>query len=461
MAVNLTGRAGRAKASSLLESSFAQFQADRGVVGLTTQLRRLRSSMDELTEKMTCDKGDFAEYAGLRHSLSELERGASRERAASRRAEALRSLSQLRRGDIIRVPSGRRQGFAVVLDAPDSPVKPLAPRGVRADGLLVLTMNHQVKHLSPTDFPVPVEPIDHVKIPSWFSPRSPKHRRDLGSTLRAKLEGKDLPRGRTSRAADSDEDSEIAALRRRLRSHPCHSCPDREEHARYAERYFRLQREAAGVERQVAGRSHVIARTFSRVCAVLDELGYLSGDTVTPDGQRLGRIYSELDLVAAESLRRGLWDGLNPAELAACVSVLTFESRSPDDASPDRLPKGPVREVLAEMTRTWAELDQLEKQHSLSFLREPDLGFVWAAYRWVRGAKLEDVLDSVSGLTPGDFVRSTKQLIDLLDQIAVAAGPSPASSDDGSPKSRGVATTARAAIDAMRRGVIAYTTVTE
>ena len=166
----------------------------------------------------------------------------------------------------------------------------------------------------------------------------------------------------------------------------------------------------------------MIARTFDRVCAVLDELGYLDGDTVTADGQRLSRLYSELDLVAAECIRRKIWDGLNPAELAACVSVLSFESRKQsDDAEPARLPGGPVRDVLTAMSRTWAELDQLERRNGLSFLREPDSGFVWAAYRWVRGAKLEDVLDSVPGLTPGDFVRSVKQLIDLLDQIAAAA----------------------------------------
>jgi hypothetical protein len=149
------------------------------------------------------------------------------------------------------------------------------------------------------------------------------------------------------------------------------------------------------------------------------------------------------------------------------------------------------------MARTWGELDHLEQRNGLSFLREPDAGFVWAAYRWVRGAKLEDVLDSVPGLTPGDFVRSMKQLIDLLDQIAVAsrsqasstkeAGPSerppsdrqagdahsgdahsgdtePAEerpSREPAPKSRDVASTARAAIDAMRRGVVAYTTLTD
>ena len=115
MAVNLTGWAGRARASALLESSFAQFQADRGVVGLTRQVRRNREAMDELAAAMTCDQGDFAEYAELRRTLTEREGDLSRARASSRRAEAARSLSQLRPGDIIRVPGGRRAGLAVVL----------------------------------------------------------------------------------------------------------------------------------------------------------------------------------------------------------------------------------------------------------------------------------------------------------------------------------------------------------
>jgi ATP-dependent RNA helicase HelY len=97
------------------------------------------------------------------------------------------------------------------------------------------------------------------------------------------------------------------------------------------------------------------------------------------------------------------------------------------------------------MAAMWAELDGVEKDHGLSFLREPDLGFAAAAHAWASGAPLEELLSDE--LTPGDFVRAVKQLIDLLDQIAAAAGPAP------------VAGVARSAIGALRRGVVAYSSV--
>ena len=111
MAVNLTGQVGRDRAAALLESSFAQFQADRGVLDLTRQVRRNKEAMAELAEKMACDQGDFAEYAAMRRDLSDLEGDLSRRRAVARRTEAARSLEVLRRGDIIRVPGGQRPAW--------------------------------------------------------------------------------------------------------------------------------------------------------------------------------------------------------------------------------------------------------------------------------------------------------------------------------------------------------------
>jgi ATP-dependent RNA helicase HelY len=323
--------------------------------------------------------------------------------------------------------------------------------------LLVLTADRQVRRLSIADFPVPVTAIERVRIPGSFSIRSANHRRDLASTMRNKLVGHDLarphrgrqggaPRGGAPRGgAARGENAEIEQLRRQLRRHPCHGCPDREAHARQAHSYLRLQRDAEELDRRVAGRSHVIARTFDRVCGLLGQLGYIDGDTVTAEGRRLAGLYTELDLVAAECLRQGVWDGLAPAELAACVSALTFTSRRSDDASPSRLPHGQARQALVAMVRIWGQLGEAEKDHRLSFLREMDLGFAWTAHAWARGRALDQLLSG--DLTPGDFVRAVKQLVDLLDQIAVAAGQVP------------VAAAARSAIGVLRRGVVAYSSV--
>ncbi|HLZ37549.1 MAG TPA: DEAD/DEAH box helicase [Mycobacteriales bacterium] len=440
MAVNLVGQFGGERARTLLESSFAQFQADRAVVDLARQLKRNEEALEGYREALRCHLGDFEQYAALRRALSDREAALARETAASRKAAAAESLERLRPGDVIRVPAGRRAGLAVVLD----PGVAAGPEGARP---VVLTADRQVKRLSVVDFPVPVEAVERVRIPRAFNPRSPAHRRDLASSLRNADVADDAGRRRRQPSAAAD-DQEVARLRAALRAHPCHGCADREEHARWAERFWRLRRETDALERRVNNRTNTIARTFDRVCRLLESLGYLAGDEVLPPGRQLARLYTELDLLAAESLRAGLWDGLSPAELAACVSALVYEARQPDDPeTTPKLPPGRTREALAAMVRLWGDLDALEKEHGLSFLREPDLGFAWAAWRWASGHRLEAVLADC-GLPPGDFVRWTKQLLDLLGQLADAA-------PDGGPL-RG---TARAAGDALKRGVVAYSSV--
>ncbi|GLW64932.1 helicase [Actinomadura rubrobrunea] len=441
MAVNLVGAVGVERARTLLEESFAQFQADRAVVGLARQVHRNEEALAGYAQAAECHLGDFMEYAALRRRLSDREAELARERSAARRAEAARSLERLRPGDVVHVPSGRRTGLAVVLDP---------GLGRRSDGPapLVLTANRSVQRLSVHDFPRPVEPLDRLRIPKSFSPRNPQARRDLAAALRAKVpDDAHLRRRGRGRDVPPADDKEIAELRAALRRHPVHGCDKREEHARWAERYFRLERETEQLRRRVEGRSQVIARTFDRVCAVLQQLGYLDGDTVTEDGRRLARIYNELDLLTAECLRAGVWEGLDHAELAACVSALVYESRQPDDAAPPRTPSGAAQDALAAMVRLWGRLDAVEKDNRVSFLREPDLGFAWTAYRWARGGDLDEVLLDTD-LTAGDFVRAVKQLLDLLGQIA-----------DASPENSHIRKTARRAMDAMRRGVVAYSSV--
>src|SRR5690606_29602299 len=76
MAVNLVAQVGRERAREVLETSFAQFQADRAVVGLARQAQSHAEALEGYARAMQGHRGDFAEYWGIRRRLTELETGA-------------------------------------------------------------------------------------------------------------------------------------------------------------------------------------------------------------------------------------------------------------------------------------------------------------------------------------------------------------------------------------------------
>jgi len=449
MAVNLVHQFGRDRARELLESSFAQFQADKAVVGLARQLRKSDDALTGYAESASCHLGDFGEYARLRRELSDTEAGLAKSRRYDRRAEVIASLEALKPGDVIEVPAGRFSGIAVVID-PGAPSDREGPRPY------VLTADKHARRLGLADFPNPVVPFNHLKIPKTFNGRNPQSRRDLATTLKIKTHGLTLPPGHDSRsgkgtgaARNSGEGSaKIEQLRQALRRHPCHDCPEREDHARWMERWYKLERDSRTLRRRIEQRTNTIARKFDRICEVLTALEYLDGDTITKRGRTLMRIYNEMDLLTAESLRTGLWKDLDPSQLAAVLSTLVFESRKADDSASPKIPGGPVRDVLKAMTSLWGDLDTLEREHKLEQLREPYFGFAYAAFRWAEGDDLDEVLD-VTGLAAGDFVRWIKQLVDLAGQISDAAGD-PVLRDN-----------ARKAVVRLRRGVVTYTSVND
>ena len=270
MAVNLVRQVGRVPARSLLEQSFAQFQADRGVVGLARQLHKAEEALEGYAEAATCDRGDFLEYARLRRAISDRESELSKRRRYVDREEVVESLEQLRPGDVIWVPAGRWAGPAVVVDP-----------GMRSDRdgprPLVLTVERQARRLALNDFPSPVQASTRMRLPKSFNARNPQQRRDLASSLRAAIADVRAPHGERQRRSRGNgaaaDDDQLLRLRQRLRAHPCHGCPDREEHARWAERWVKLDRDTAGLRRRIEQRTNTIAREFDRVCEVLDRAG--------------------------------------------------------------------------------------------------------------------------------------------------------------------------------------------
>ncbi|MGC0142565.1 DEAD/DEAH box helicase [Pseudactinotalea sp. Z1732] len=450
MAVNLIARAGYAQAREVLETSFAQFQADRGVVGLARRARRLTEAMDGYAESMRCHLGDFAEYMDLRRSISDRESELSRARSRAQRQAVSNLAATLRRGDVIQVPSGRRSGHVVVLEAPSAP-------GLDGPVVSVITADARLRKLSGADLPYGTTAVTRVRIPKGFNPRKPAERRDVSSAMRTALgalahdDPATMKKARAKVPSTAATDDTLGSLKKQLRAHPCHGCSDREEHARWFERWHKLRREREGVMKRIEGRTSSIARDFDRVCDVLLSLGYLRHKddewSLTGQGSWLRRLYSEKDLVLAECLRSGLWDGLNPAELAAVVSGVLFQSRSDEPAVPP-IP-GPPDGVLAlaatGTARIARQIAAAEADRGLSPTEPVDLGMVRAMYRWASGRGLEDVLEA-DELAAGDFVRWAKQVLDVLDQLTHAA------------PQEDLRTNAREAIRTVRRGIVAHGT---
>lgn len=319
MSINLISQFGSDKARTSLESSLAQFQADKAVVGLAKQIRKNESARDSLFIEAKCDKGDFIEYSQLRGQIKKLESDSKR--------------SKRKRAEI---------------------------------------------------------------------------------------------------------DDEIASIRKRMKDHICHSCPDRENHSRFAERALRLQREIDGLTERINSRTNVIAKRFDRIKIILDKFGYIDNDQITKPGKMLAKIYGETDLLIAESIRADLFSNLSATDLVSVISSCIYESRN-DEAA--KIPRGEIQTALSGISKIYGRIHSAETDLNLEPMRAPDFGFCWASHKWASGNSLTSVLKG-NDLTVGDFVRSMKQIIDLLRQLRVAA-----------PHLQSVIDQALTKVD---RGVIAY-----
>jgi ATP-dependent RNA helicase HelY len=274
-------------------------------------------------------------------------------------------------------------------------------------------------------------------------------RRELADLERKNARAEGRTAGEHERRGDRDRrQRQIADLRKRMKQHPCHACAEREAHARWAERWWRLKRDTDQLRSQISGRTGAVAQIFDRVTDVLLELGYVAGEgelEVTASGRVLMRIYGERDLLVSECLHRGVWDDLDSAGLAALASALVYEPRREGSDLDYRIPRGAFRAALEATEAVWAELSALELANRLPEGTAPSPGIALATQRWAQGAALDVVLRDAE-LAAGDFVRWMKQAVDLLDQISlVADGP--------------LGRRARQAIDGIRRGIVAYSGV--
>jgi ATP-dependent RNA helicase HelY len=401
MAANLVGTYDVEEAHHLLNLSYAQYQADRDVVRLEARLERVRGNLADARREAESPYGDVWEYRRAVEALR------SRRRGRNDLVEV--GIARLRPGEVVHAAKGRYRGpVAVVASAHRKGGLRLTTVTQRAD-LLLLTAD---------DFEDVPRPVGTIRLPVAFSPNRIEYRREVARSLgRAKLEP------RSSRPQRRDPS----------RPHPVESDPDLRARMRAAGQAERLERELVELTGRVDGHNRSLARDFDRVIDVLSRRGYVevhpavggNGDDeadwrLTPAGRVLARVFHESDLLVAECLHNGLLDGLDAASLAGLVSTFVYEHRSPEPAPPPWFPSADVGKRWRKILATSDDLAADERATGLAEHRPPDAGFAAAAYAWVAGEGLAEVVEGEE-LAGGDFVRTMKQLVDLARQLATVA----------------------------------------
>jgi ATP-dependent RNA helicase HelY len=421
MAANLVRRYPPDVAHELLGRSFAQYQADRLLRRVRDRLEERRDERAELQPTASCERGDVGEYRALVK--------AARQAEQSPRGIVERNLTRLRPGDVLVVPAqavgSNRAGTERVA------VLSVAQRRAGSSRVRVITPHRLVANLGAGDFDVAPEALGRIDLPHPFAPQSERFQREVVDSLRQAAVRE--PAGRTElpdeRAAD-------------LEHHPVARCADRDEHLAAYERLERLEREITDLQRRIDDKSGSIVDRFDRILQVLEGRRFLDGWALSYAGERLGRIYHECDLLIAEALEAGLLDGLDPAQLAAVVSVFTYEHRSSAAPPPPTFPGPEIARRFSSIREIWRHVAHEEEAAGLQPTRTPDGGFCHLAYRWADGKDLYRVLED-DDLSGGDFVRNARQLVDLLRQIGEVAPDAE------------TAAAARSAAKAVFRGVVA------
>ena len=416
MAANLIRTYSAAEAHRLLNLSFAQYQADRDVVRIEARLARRREAARTLREQAASDYGDIDEYRRSQRTADD--------RAAGRRAsgDIGRMLAALKPGAVIPVHIGSGRSAAAVVASSHR------KHGLR---LSVITKAGKLLQLDADDFDDVPRPIGSIKVPASFTPNRKDARKEVARRLRkAKLRPVGDDGHRTSGGPVLD--------------HPVTDDPDLRSKLRAAAQADRIEREIAELERRVEGRNQSLGKDFDRVLDVLARYGYVDVDAwaLTPDGDVLARIFHESDLLVAEIVRDGVLDGLGAADVAALVSTVVYEHRSSEAPPAPWFSSSDVRSRWRRLAAISEDLAATERSVGLNEHRAPDPTFAAVAHAWVAGESFADVV-AEEELTGGDFVRTMKQLIDVLRQVAQV---SPV---------RATRVAAADAVDAAFRGVVA------
>jgi len=445
MAANMLAEHDLAETQRLLNLSFAQYSADKRVVTLQARLETLDEDLERELTASRCPEADATRFRALEKQIAQMQRRLATITKDRRAREIRDSMAAMKPGDVFTIGQrGSQKIFAVVRKH----------QGKKdAAGILVVDPTGRYRRLTLETLKQAPRVVGAVEVSKITSPTK-KVRRQVGVTMET-LGRKAEPAMGLERSSEETELAEATAkLISEMKDNACNECAHSGrcmEAARKVEKISR-QIESASTERDSG--YDVVSRRLVDVVDLLNAYGFMEGATPTHKGDVLRRVYNECDLLLVEAIDAGVISRLEPAELAAFASWFIYESRetlTDEDRAIARAAEahmqGELAHALEWLNTTLAEMKEAEGARGLDLLGFPDAGFGEAAFMWAQGAGLDEMLSRFPDRSIGDMVRTMKQIIDLLRQLAeVAEDPV-------------LAGNLRRAMDDIDRGVVGYSSL--
>ena len=398
MTVNLVNSHSEGEVRHLLNLSFAQYQANSGVVTMQASIEKKREQQRVEEEKAKSQYGDIWSYRRLH--------GLQRQKGASKPlADSVQVWNTFRPGDIIALKTDE------LINARDTPYQKFMVLATsnRRRGIKITAADavQSVRGILYEDLIGEPIFIKHVELDADFSQWNPGALREVSRLINE---------CNWVYSQNDSEDSSQSIDDDALASVDVANDPVISILLKHADAADRIRNDIERLERHLKNETQSVGATFDRVLDLLRKMGYIDSWKLTAKGSVLAGVFHESDILIAEAISQGFFDGLKPTDLAAAVSCVVYERRNSDqDDLP--YPSKRCREVVERVEDLSMEIQDLQTASGLPVHRFPDPNFAQCAALWASGKSLTSVLETVPEMSPGDFVRTIRQIVDLLRQI--------------------------------------------
>jgi len=397
MTVNLVNSHSEGEVRHLLNLSFAQYQANSGVVTMQATIEKKKDQLHIEEDKAQSQYGEIWSYRRIH--------GIQRQKGEMKPAnDSIQIWNTFRPGDIIALKTDEQ------INARSSPYQKFMVLATsnRRRGIKITAADaaQSVRGILYEDLIGEPIFIKHIDLNSDFSQWNPGALREVSRLINEcnwvfshQDEGLNRP---------GDDD---ALLAENVANDPLISIL-----LKHADAADRIRNDIERLERHLKNEKQSVGATFDRVLELLRKMEYIESWRLTAKGSVLAGVFHESDILIAEAISQGLFDGLKPVDLAAAVSCVVYERRNSDqDDLP--YPSNKCREVVERVEDLSMEIQDIQTASGLPVHRFPDPNFAQCAALWASGKSLTTVLDTVPEMSPGDFVRTIRQIVDLLRQI--------------------------------------------